>query len=688
MEYSLQYLNQIAQLENLKLSDIVNQLNIIGFEVDEIFYEKSNLNPFSDNIRLLMKIPANREDLLNETFLLKDLSTILAFQLNQTWFQLKQNYSFLLKDKYKQNLTYHYNQIFSEVSNVLVYNVELKNFKKNFSPIWVQNKLKNSNIPINNNVEDVLNLITFEWGQSFELLKLNQKSSLLLKRITKREKFLNIKTLQFEDLKEGTIILVDDQNDIVSCLGSINFDCSMLEQEKLTLNAIFYDIHENPLKINPLDQSFSLRFLRKMFLQNFKVSFQRLLSILELSYFIQILPSIYSTLDASISIESNKVLKLKKNSAKQFLNIDHYNLSIFKQNGLKIICNTPNELYFQIPNSRNDLQREIDLIEEYSRFIGYKNFSIILPKKVFGTKKKENLVFIKEYFIENGFTEVITNPIREISINDSVIQIINPLRAEFSSLRTELLSELIKCYTINYRLLLETKSIFEIGRVFHRKNSFNIHENDKLAGIFRLKIESNTSEINWIRAQGIMERFFYYLNSDDLKIQKESNKSSNDSLHPTRSIKYIVKNKIIGIFGELNPKLKITKNEQTFGFELNLEHLEPWKKERKVQQIKEFSKYPIVIKDISLLMNKDSKKNISELITKACSSTNISNFEIFDIYIDHEKIVKEEVTVGLRIYFQSKIKTLTSQELDLEMSKIVESLISEGNIQLKEKNLK
>lgn len=84
-------------------------------------------------------------------------------------------------------------------------------------------------------------------------------------------------------------------------------------------------------------------------------------------------------------------------------------------------------------------------------------------------------------------------------------------------------------------------------------------------------------------------------------------------------------------------------------------------------------------------MNKDSKKNISELITKACSSTNISNFEIFDIYIDHEKIVKEEVTVGLRIYFQSKIKTLTSQELDLEMSKIVESLISEGNIQLKEK---
>ena len=685
MEYSLQYLNQIAQLKNLKLSDIVNQLNLIGFEVDEIFYEKSNLNPFADNIRLLMKIPANREDLLNETFLLTDLSTILAFPLNQTWFQIKRNYSFLLKDKYQKNLNYDSNQIFSEVSNVLVYNVELKNIKINFSPIWIQNKLKNSNLQITNTLEDVLTLITFEWGQSFEFLNLTKNSSLSLKRITKGEKFLNRKNIQFEDLKEGTIVLVDDQNEILSCLGSIHFDSSMLQKEKLNLNAIFYDIHENPLTINPLEQSFSLRFLRKTFLQNFKFSFQRLLTLLELCYSIEILPTIYSTLESSISIESKKILKLTKNSAKKFLNMDHYDLSIFKQSGLKIICNTPNELYFQIPNSRNDLQREIDLIEEYSRFIGYKNFSIILPIKRSETKKKENIVFIKEYFIENGFNEVITNPIREINIKDSVIQIINPLRAEFSSLRTELLSELIKCYTINYRLMLETKSIFEVGRVFTRKNSFGIHENDKLAGIFRLKIEADSSEINWIRAQGIIERFFYYFNSHDLKIEKEINKSSNEYLHPTRSIKYLVKNKIIGIFGELNPTFKITRNEQTFAFELNLENLEEWKKEGKVQQIKEFSKYPLVIKDLSLLIYKNSTKNLSELISKACSSINIYNFEIFDIYIDHEKIHKEEVNIGLRIYFQSKIKTLTSQELDLELLKIMESLTLEGNIQLKEK---
>ena len=40
MEYSLSTLTQNSKANNLKTSEIINQLNLIGFEVDSIFTEK------------------------------------------------------------------------------------------------------------------------------------------------------------------------------------------------------------------------------------------------------------------------------------------------------------------------------------------------------------------------------------------------------------------------------------------------------------------------------------------------------------------------------------------------------------------------------------------------------------------------------------------------------------------------
>ena len=73
MEYSLYQLNKYAKLNDINLSDIVDRLNLIGFEVDDIFYERCTTDKFINNIRLLIEIPSNREDLLNEQLFLKEL---------------------------------------------------------------------------------------------------------------------------------------------------------------------------------------------------------------------------------------------------------------------------------------------------------------------------------------------------------------------------------------------------------------------------------------------------------------------------------------------------------------------------------------------------------------------------------------------------------------------------------------
>jgi hypothetical protein len=102
MEYSLKKLNKNSKLNSLTITEIINRLNLIGFEVDDIFNEKSVNNQFLDNIRLLIKLPADREDLLNEKLFLIELSTILVFELLNTWEIIKKDYSFLLKERYQQ----------------------------------------------------------------------------------------------------------------------------------------------------------------------------------------------------------------------------------------------------------------------------------------------------------------------------------------------------------------------------------------------------------------------------------------------------------------------------------------------------------------------------------------------------------------------------------------------------------
>ena len=71
-----------------------------------------------------------------------------------------------------------------------------------------------------------------------------------------------------------------------------------------------------------------------------------------------------------------------------------------------------------IPNRSQDLIREIDLIEEIARLIGYDRFDLKLPNPIKpGKLSSEQLALrkLKNGFIENGFNEVLTLSLIHIS---------------------------------------------------------------------------------------------------------------------------------------------------------------------------------------------------------------------------------------------------------------------------------
>ena len=65
MEYSLRNLNKIAQVKNVTLNNFVETLNLIGLEVDDTVFDMSSNKVDLNDIKLDLKIPANRDDLYN-----------------------------------------------------------------------------------------------------------------------------------------------------------------------------------------------------------------------------------------------------------------------------------------------------------------------------------------------------------------------------------------------------------------------------------------------------------------------------------------------------------------------------------------------------------------------------------------------------------------------------------------------
>lgn len=686
MEYSLQNLSSNALLKEIKLSTVIDQLNLIGFEVDDIFLNRSTINSSTDNCRLLIKIPSNRDDLLVEKFFLSELSIIFLFELYQIWKKIKKDYKFILKKVYSENLMFYSKKLSSELDEINFYMVELSPFNQLFSPIWVQQKLKNSGITVKNHFEDVLKLIELEWGQTIQIItsEKNEKiENFHIKQILKLKRFQDLNN-QSIIVQPGTIVVCNESGKIYNFLGSIQNDFNFQNEKKWYLSLFFYDIHQNLLNLNPLETQISLRFLRKTFLENIRFGFQRLLTILELSYGAKILPTIYSSSQFKPINQSHRILKLKIKSFQEYLNIEKYEKEIFKRAGLSIVCRTPHELYFQIPFYRVDLKREVDLIEEYSRFMGYKNFPEIIPNKslIYSKKKTKNIAFIRQFFLNHSFHEVLTNPIQEKTTISSIL-ITNPLTKELSVLRTELLSKIIQIFLLNKKNELHTQSFFEIGRTFQKKNAKCV-EIEKLGGIFQSQKSQKNDFDNseWFKAKGFLENFLN--NFDPGKHPFVFKKVNYDIsyLHPTRAVEIIWLNKTIGIFGETNPKIAKLCNSKfsTYVFELDLQYLNSWQLNHSISVYKDYPKYPSILKDISFQIKKET--NFYELKKQVKSITpHLKQVNFFDIYSDFNN--QNLITIGLRLEFQSNEETLKNEKIEEEVSFILNWLIEHFNIILK-----
>jgi phenylalanyl-tRNA synthetase beta chain len=137
----------------------------------------------------------------------------------------------------------------------------------------------------------------------------------------------------------------------------------------------------------------------------------------------------------------------------------------------------PGTLVVTAPSWRPDLEREIDLVEEVARRIGFDAIGRTLPDthgQVGGlTARQRERRIVADTFVGLGCSEAITLSLvapadleRAGAPVDRLVRASNPLRAEESVLRTRILAGLLRAVAANQAHGLLDVALFEQGRVF------------------------------------------------------------------------------------------------------------------------------------------------------------------------------------------------------------------------------
>ena len=320
------------------------------------------------------------------------------------------------------------------------------------------------------------------------------------------------------------------------------------------------------------------------------------------------------------------------------------------------------------PSFRHDLEIEEDLVEEIARMKGYNEFietpivAELRSGSIEPTMKLND--HIREIMCNFGLTEIVTSTLTneellaKFSLFDesSTIKIINPLTEDMSYLRPSLFPNAVDVAKRNMSFQINELSLFEIGKVFYKKDSS--FKEEFMLGVFlsqdkmRRAFSNKTNVYDYFYLKGIFEGLCSLL-----KVDCDFVKSSKPFMHPYQTAEIFFKNISVGFIGKIHPDIF----ENAFYGELNLSALYDFVDLNK--KFEPFSQYPSVKRDIAIIVDKDIEEAKVRKAIKESGIKELKDVVLFDVY-QGDPLPPHKKNLAYALEFVSTERTLTSEEVD------------------------
>ena len=216
-----------------------------------------------------------------------------------------------------------------------------------------------------------------------------------------------------------------------------------------------------------------------------------------------------------------------------------------------------------IPPSRcQDLCREVDLIEEVARLVGYDRFSAALPTALApgGRNRQQNLLHqLRQRLVATGLQELCHMSLDQGS--PGALALANPLVSDHSCLRTVLYTGLLRSAQSNAQQGNGGLWGFEVGKVFSAAGPQR--EQQRLGAVLCSQQQHSlwpdggkATPLDFHQALGVLERVLVSLGIRLRRQPMAATEGHEPLLHPGRSLALMLSGGVfVGWFGQVHPRV-------------------------------------------------------------------------------------------------------------------------------------
>ena len=555
------------------------------------------------------------------------------------------------------------------------------------SPAFIKNRLIASGIRPINNVVDISNYVMLELGQPLHFYDADRLGNKIVVRMAEEgEKLTTLDDIE-RDLSIEDIVIADATHGVglAGVMGGLETEVEEDTKNVIIESAIFDSVKVRKTSKKILRSEASNRFEKGIDPKRTYMAIERACRLLEKYADGKVVTGIvkYDKTDAK-----DKEIEIKFKDVNDVLGTVIPNeeiLNVFRKLGFTYTSDSEKAIV-KVPSRRLDISIKEDLIEEVSRIYGVDNIEGKLPvvpmrKGSYDKTQRE----IRNKMISLGLNETLSyilindKEVRNYTLDEfEPLKLLDPITEDRNTLRYSMIPSLYKIYEYNNAREQKDISIFEIGKGFYKKGEV-YGEDTKLCvlmtGKYLLGIENNKNNVDFYVIKGVAEEILEYLGYENRYsfIKEQMPKE----MHPGQSAYINVNGTNVGIIGKIHPN--ITK-EDVYVLEINLDEL--LQKKVGKMKYKEISKFPSIKKDLAFVVNKNMISKDIEKVIKNAGGSLLTKIEVFDVY-EGSNLPEDKKSIAYSLTFLDNKKTLTDEEINNIMNKIIENVTTKCNAEIR-----
>jgi phenylalanyl-tRNA synthetase beta chain len=348
----------------------------------------------------------------------------------------------------------------------------------------------------------------------------------------------------------------------------------------------------------------------------------------------------------------------------------------------------------RVPPARAiDLQREVDLIEEVARLVGYDHFAAHLPDPLVpgGLEPEQQTERrLRRSLCAAGLQE--TCALTLVAGADGRIPLANPLLADTSHLRDNLHEELLQAARRNLQASQPGFWAFEIGQVFEGEAT-SPRERALLVGVIagerrgeRWSSSGKPRPPGYGEARGVLQAALLPLRVPMEDRPLSPGEAPQDLLHPGRAATLLVEGRNAGWFGQLHPALagELDLPEATHLFQLELTPLlaAATRRNRWQPTFAPFATVPASERDLALVVPRHTTAAALLSTIRKAGRPLLEHAELVDRF-EGAQLGPDRCSQAFRLRYRDSSRTLTDEEVEAVHGKVRAALESQFAAELR-----